>query len=180
MKVKHFCTKLLVLLFVSMILPLAAEESQQTETILFTPPKGWQLAKKEELPSHVEVMVIGKGTRGFPPSINLSTEQFEGTLREYLAIVKEINAKHGSDWRDLGSIQTQAGSASLSQADTKTEWGAVRMMHVILKRNGMIYILTAAAHQEEFPKHYKTFFQSLRSLRVADTAYLDKVQIIRK
>jgi hypothetical protein len=47
-----------------------------------------------------------------------------------------------------------------------TQWGRVKMMHVILLKKGVIYILTAAALLEEFPKFYKDFFNSLRSLRV--------------
>lgn len=140
--------------------------SQEPGAVVFSPPKGWHMADPEELPPHVRVMVVGKGKREFPPSINLSTEEFEGTLKDYLKIVKEINNSQGSEWKDLGTIRTQAGEASLSQAVSVTEWGKVRMMHVILSKNGMIYILTAAAHFEEFPKFYKMFFDAMRSLRV--------------
>lgn len=140
--------------------------TNETGTVIFTPPQGWQLADSEALPPHVRVMVVGKGASEFPPSMNLSTEEFEGTLNDYLKIVKEINASQGSEWKNLGTLRTPAGEGSLSQADTITEWGAVRMMHVILSRNGTIYILTAAAKKDEFPQYYKTFFESLRSLRL--------------
>lgn len=141
-----------------------------TETVFFSPPQGWLQAKNDTLPPHVKVMVVGKGKKEFPPSINLSTEEFEGTLKDYLKIVREINHSQGSEWRDLGTIRTNAGEASLSQADVVTQWGSVRMMHVILPRNGMIYILTAASLKEEFPMYYKTFFDSLRSLNVKKEA----------
>ncbi|NGX42551.1 MAG: hypothetical protein K940chlam7_00831 [Chlamydiae bacterium] len=140
--------------------------SQEPGAIVFSPPQRWHLADPEALPPSVKLMVVGKGNYEFPPSINLSTEEFEGTVKDYLKIVKEINSSQGSDWKDLGVIRTKAGEASLSQADVVTEWGGVRMMHVIISRNGMIYILTAAALKEEFPKFYKTFFESLRSLRI--------------
>jgi len=140
--------------------------SQEPGAIVFNPPKGWYLADPNALPPHVRVMVVGKGSYEFPPSINLSTEEFEGTIKEYLRIVKEINHSQGSEWKDLGTIRTAAGKGSLSQADAITEWGPIRMMHVILPRNGMIYILTAAALRDEFPRFYKTFFESLRSLRI--------------
>jgi hypothetical protein len=140
--------------------------AQEPGAIVFSPPKGWHLADANALPPHVRVMVVGKGSHEFPPSINLSTEEFEGTLKDYLRIVKEINLSQGSEWKDLGTLRTAAGEASLSQADAFTEWGKIRMMHVILYRNGVIYILTAAALQEEFPRFYKTFFESLRSLRI--------------
>jgi len=140
--------------------------SQEPGAVVFSPPKGWYLADSNALPPHVRVMVVGKGSYEFPPSINLSTEEFEGTIKDYLRIVKEINHSQGSEWKDLGTIRTAAGEGSLSQADAITEWGPIRMMHVILPRNGVIYILTAAALRDEFPRFYKTFFESLRSLRI--------------
>ena len=136
-----------------------ADISQEPGAVLFTPPKNWQIADEKQLPDHVRFMVVGKGKYEFPPSINLSTEEYNGSLQDYLAIVKEINSSQGAEWKNLGTIKTEAGAASLSQADALTEWGPIRMMHVILLKNGTIYILTAAALKKEFPNFYQTFFQ---------------------
>lgn len=138
----------------------------ETGSVVFVPPKGWKMAASDRLPPHVKAMVIGKGARDFPPSINLSTEEFSGSLQDYLMIIKKINSSQGSEWKSLGKIQTPSGQASLSQADILTEWGPVRMMHVILERNGIIYILTAASLKEEFPKFYKMFFETFKSLKI--------------
>jgi hypothetical protein len=137
-----------------------------SDAVQFTPPKGWRFADSQALSNNVLLMVIGKGQHAFPPSMHLGTERYEGTLKEYLKIVRAINDAKGDEWKDLGTIRTAAGDASLSQLDTKTEWGDVRMLHVILIKEGTVYILTAAALKEEFPKFYKDFFRSLRSLRV--------------
>lgn len=142
--------------------------SQEPGAVLFNPPKNWQIADEKQLPAHVRFMVVGKGKHEFPPSINLSTEEYNGSLQEYLAIVKQINTSQGAEWKNLGTIKTEAGDASLSQADALTEWGPVRMMHVILLKNGTIYILTAAALKKEFPSFYQTFFKSLKSLKIND------------
>lgn len=139
---------------------------QEPGTVTFAPPTGWRFADPKGLPKYVHVMVVGESQHGLPPSINLGTERFSGTLKAYLKIVKALNDKQGFEWKDLGSIQTEAGEASLSQVDSKTPWGDLRMMHVILLKNGTIYILTAAALKEEFPQFYKDFFQSLRSLHI--------------
>lgn len=82
-----------------------------------------------------------------------------------------MNAAKGYEWKDLGTIQTQAGTGNLSQADTKTQWGNVRLMHVILIKNGNIYILTASALKEEFSIFYNEFFAAMRSLRIAKDVY---------
>lgn len=138
---------------------------ESIEVIAFNSPKGWHYADKSALPPSVKVMVIGKGPSEYPPSINLGTEKYQGTLKQYLNRIKEINASQGITWKDLGTIHTQAGDASLSQIDSKTQWGEVRMMHVILMKNGTVYIVTAAALKEEFPIFYKEIFNSLQSLR---------------
>lgn len=135
------------------------------KTIQFTPPTGWRSADPKSLPKHVRAMVVGKGAREFPPSLNLGIEPYKGTLKEYLKIVKAINETQNASWKDLGNILTEAGEASLSQVDTKGEWGDVKMMHVILLKDEMIYILTAASLKEEFPKFYQEFFKSMRSLQ---------------
>jgi hypothetical protein len=135
-------------------------------TITFTPPKGWRQANFEELPPSVHLMVVGDKQHEFPPSINVAVEPYSGTLKQYLKIVKSINDAKGTEWKDLGTIRTDAGNASLSQVDSQTKWGPVRLMHVILLKNQKIYILTAASLKDEFPSYYKDFFNSMRTLRI--------------
>lgn len=139
--------------------------------VFFTPPEGWRMAEPNQLPPNVKVMVVGQGDHNFAPSINLTVEPFKGTLKQYLKIVKNINDSRGAAWQDLGTIRTQAGNGNLSQVDVKTEWGDSRMMHVILLKNNNVYILTAAALREEFPRFYKEFFNALRSLHINKNVY---------
>lgn len=164
--------RLSIVIFSLYALPITCEEaplpvSQETSiTAAFTPPEGWRFADKESLPKHVKVMVVGKGSKDLPPSINLGYENFSGTLKDYLKIVKTFNESLGDTWKDLGTIQTEAGTASLSQVDMKTEWGDLRQMHLIYLHDGIIYILTAAALKQEFSQFYPQFFKSLRSFRI--------------
>lgn len=153
--------------------PSVTQSSKASEEgiVLFTPPTGWHMADPSLLPIHVKAMVVGSGPSSFPPSMNLSWEPYQGTLRQYLKIVKNMNSAQGYEWKDLGTIQTEAGLANLSQVDTKTQWGDVRLMHVILVKNGSVYILTASALKNEFSIFYKDFFAALRSLKVACDAY---------
>jgi hypothetical protein len=103
--------------------------------------------------------------------MNLSWEPYKGTLRQYLKIINNMNSVQGYEWKDLGMIRTEAGNASLSQVDTKSQWGEVRLMHVILIKNGNVYILTSSALKNEFSTYYKDFFAAMRSLRVANDIY---------
>lgn len=147
-----------------------AKEEQEDGIVYFVPPTGWRLADNNLLPSHVKVMVVGTGP-SLPPSMNLSIESYKGTLKQYLKTIKNMNDAQGYEWKDLGTIKTDAGIASLSQVDTKSQWGDVRLMHVILLKNGKIYILTASALKQDFSTNYKDFFAAMRSLRVAKDAY---------
>lgn len=146
-------------------------EIKEPGAVLFTPPEGWMMADAKALPASVKIMVVGQGEHEFPPSINLGVEEFTGTLKDYLKTIKAINDSQGAEWKDLGTIRTEAGNASLSQVDSKTEWGDVRMMHVVLVKNKHAFILTAAALKEEFPRFYKDFFRSMRSLRINKDVY---------
>jgi hypothetical protein len=141
-------------------------EEDDAGIVTFVPPPGWHQADSNALPPHVKFMVVGKGSTAFPPSMNLSVEPFKKGLNAYLKIIKSINESQGYEWKDLGMIKTQAGTASLSQVDTKTEWGDLRLMHAVLHKNGHIYILTASALKNEFSKFYKEFFAAMQSLRV--------------
>ena len=143
-----------------------AVSENEPGAVVFTPPPGWKMANSNQLPGSVQFMVVGKGQGDVPPSMNLATEPYSGTLKQYLKIVKSINDSKGAEWKDLGSIRTDAGNANLSQVDKKTQWGEMRMMHAILLKNHTIYIVTAAAPKEEFARYYKDFFQSIRSLRI--------------
>jgi hypothetical protein len=147
----------------SFLLPLSVLFGANVE---FTPPPGWLSADAALLPNHVKAMVIGKGAHELPPSINLGCEDYKGSLKDYLKIVKEFNKSQGDPWIDLGTIETKSGPASLSQVDMSSEWGTIRQMHVILLKDEVVYILTAAALKEEFPKFYSAFFDSLKSLQV--------------
>jgi len=148
-----------------------AQISQEPAAVTFTPPAGWRAADPKELSPSVKAMVIGKSKTNFPPSINISMHPYAGTLKQYLKMIKSENAALRAEWKDLGSIRTLAGDASLSQVDEKTEWGEIRLMQTILVKNGFAYILTAASTKNEFAGFYKDFFNSMGSLTINPTVY---------
>ena len=149
--------------------PLFESNEIQTEKqsfVFFTPPPEWQVADSSKLPPCVKFMVVGKGPSFFPPSMNLSTEAYKGTLKQFLKKVRKADEEKGFIWTDLGTIRTEAGNASLSQVDMPSEWGERRTMQVILVKNGNIYILNASALKSEFSLFYKEFFAAMRSLKI--------------
>ena len=175
MKSRCQCVAIVALLTTSL---LPAEEPEMTafETeyfanaempgaVVFNPPDGWLIADRTALPPNIKIMVVGKGEHEFPPSITLCLDPCEDSLRDYLKKMKSYNDAVNAEWKEVGTITTQAGQASLSQVNETTEWGEVKMMHALIVQEGTAYILTAAALKEEFPRFYKDFFTSMRSLR---------------
>jgi len=146
----------------------AVISSQMDEpgALTFRPPQGWKIANPEELSPRVKLMVVGTSRSYYPPSINIGTEPYKGSLRDYLRMVKRVNESLGSQWKDLGTIQTQSGKASLSQVDMNTEWGPVRLMHVVMVKNRTVYVVTAGALKEEFSDNYKDFFDAFKSIKL--------------
>lgn len=159
------CPFVLFLLFVAGL-------SAGSESVMFDPPSGWKVAHAKELPRYVEAMVVGESRSNYPPSINLGVEDFTGSLKEYLKIVKKINEVQKTPWKGLGSITTQAGPADLSTADIQTAWGPVKLIHVILVQDGRAIILTGAAKKEEFTTLYPVFLKSMRTLRFGTSPIL--------
>lgn len=149
---------------------------QENNIVTFTPPKGWKSADLSKMSPVIKSMLVGTGKEHFPPTLTLAVEPFQGSLKDYLKIVKNINKSQKTEWKDLGEISTKAGEGSLSQFDEKSNWGDVRTMTAILVRDGNAYILSATALKEEFSSFYKDFFQAMRSLEITKsmTAQIDE------
>lgn len=136
---------------------------------VFTPPKGWRTAEQNALSPHIKVLVVGpKLQNEMPPTMNLMIEPYDGTLKTYLKSVKKINDSHGDAWKDLGTLKTKAGDASLSQVEIRSKWGGEKLMHAIIVKKGYAYVLTASASKSEFGRFYQQFYTSLRSLQIFD------------
>jgi hypothetical protein len=110
-------------------------------------------------------MVVGPSKTAFPPSICLGLEPYQGSLKQYIRAAKATSDSQGCQWKELGKLSTEAGNVLLYQEDMPTKWGLVREIHAILEKDGMIYMLTAAAAKDEFSTYYKSFFEAIRSLR---------------
>jgi len=170
MKNRYFVAAALLAGLCFSVIGDAAEASKDIalQKITFVPPEGWRKAEEAQLPPRVEVLVVGESSQGFPPSLNLATENYRGTLKEYLKVVKSINDAKGNQWKNLGPITSDVGVGNLSQVDSKNKWGDLRMMHAIFLKEETIYILTATALKEEFSLLYKKFFDSFRSLKISE------------
>jgi hypothetical protein len=136
----------------------------------FIPPKGWAMAEPNLLGPQVKMAFVKiDKKRKFCPSLNLAIEKVEGGLNAYLNDVKVIHEQDRKNhWRKLGKVHTLAGEAQLTEIDTSSHMGAVRMLQLILLKEGRAYILTAAALKEDFCDFYQEFQSAFRSLTISE------------
>lgn len=152
-------------------LTLAILSSLAAQELRFKPPEGWSAASAETLPPNVKFMCVGKGRGNYPPSINLGIEPYKGTLKDYLGMMERVNKAYGDKWTNLGLLDTAAGKASLSQVEMNTQWGAVKLMHLVLIQDRKLYILTAAAKREEFSLYTPALLNSFKSVSLTPDVF---------
>ncbi|MBI3237178.1 MAG: hypothetical protein HYZ48_05730 [Chlamydiales bacterium] len=153
----------LLTLFSSHLVLAAVQESPPLCYII--PPKEWEVADPQILSKSVQIAFFKKKSGKFRPSINLSTESTLLSLERYLKAIQKIHERNPQNrWRRLGKAHTLAGVGELTEIDTITDLGAVRMLQLILIKGGCAYIVTAAALKEEISEHYQAFQNALRTL----------------
>lgn len=155
--------KILLVIGVSLFLECSAEEF-----CYFTPPKDWNIANPEAVSPRVKIAFVGRSSKGFLPSVNLATELVNNTsLQGYVDAVKKIHeGDPNTKWRDLGKYNTPLGEGRLTEMETKTPAGLVRLMQLLVVKDKKAYILTTGALKEEFPKYYKEFETVMASLNL--------------
>lgn len=151
----------------ALILTILLSSATAAEYSFFIPPKDWELANPKMLSPRVKIGFIGLTKKELRPSVNLAVEQVDISLHEYVSAVKKIHESDPNNrWRDLGKFSTSAGEARLTEIETKSEWGDVRLLQLIIIKNKAAYIVTASALREEFSRFYKDFQSVFRSFTI--------------
>ncbi len=141
--------------------------SLYSNEVYFVPPAGWDLINPQNLGKRVKVGFALKNSSTFAPSLNLAEEKLQTPLSvaEYVAAVKKIHLSNPNNrWRDLGAFKSPAGPCHLTELETKTKWGQVRLLQLFFIQDKTAYILTASALKEEFSQFYASFKKAFDSL----------------
>lgn len=147
----------------------------------FVPPAGWEFADPKTLAPMVKIAFLKKSSKGFCASINLAVEETSASLNDYLKAVKAIHEQdRANQWRALGKVSTAAGLAQLTEIDTTSDFGPVRILQAILVKEGRAYVLTAAALREEISAYYKDFQSAFRSLTLTSDLMSNIPQLERR
>jgi hypothetical protein len=146
-----------------------AVESSHLTQCFFIPPENWDIADPRTLSPKVKMAFVKNSGKGFCPSINLAIEETDVSLADYLKAVKAIHEQdRNNHWRSLGKVRTAAGLAQLTEIDSITEWGSVRILQLILIKDKHAYVLTAAALKEEISNYYKDIQSAFRSFTLSN------------
>ncbi|MGB7978033.1 MAG: hypothetical protein WCF19_02605 [Chlamydiales bacterium] len=136
---------------------------------IFLPPAGWEIAQLKNRSPHIEIGFIGKGTGEFRPSINLAVEEIDGSLKDYVKAVKNLQSADPTiQWRDLGKLSMKSGQGRLTEMTNSSPWGDLKILQAFFVEEGKAYILTAAVLKEDFLKFQSQLLQSFRSLAIIE------------
>ncbi len=146
-----------------------AVESARLTQCFFIPPEHWDIADPKTLSPKVKMAFLKNSGKGFCPSINLAIEETDVSLTDYLKAVKAIHEQdRNNHWRPLGKVRTAAGLAQLTEIDSTTEWGPIRILQMILIKDKHAYVLTAAALKEEMSNYYQDIQSAFRSFTLSN------------
>lgn len=163
------------------ILTLLATPLYPSPHAFFSPPDKWEIANPESYAPSVSICFVKKGRSHFPVSINLASERTSASLDEYVNAVQKIHEQDKrTSWKELGTLNTRAGTATLTQIDTTTELGPARMLQLLFLKNGQAYVMTAAALKEEVKAHYGTFIETFKSFTITSNLLDSIVNMQRK
>lgn len=172
----HITTKRIAIPLIAAILlcsslfceePIVSAGTNEKTHCFFMPPKNWEIVDAHSLSPKVVIGFLEKSKKGFCPSINLAIEPVNTTLSEYVQAVKNLHEQDRTTrWRDLGKLKTRAGIARLTEIDTKSKWGDVRLLQMLFVKDGSAYVLTAAASKEDFASFYSEIKHSFASFAI--------------
>lgn len=161
-------------------LPLFLQAQEESSLPFFTPPSGWEMQVPSSVTPHVKILFTLPHKEGLSPSMNLSIEPTSLSQEEYIKTVKSLHEEdRNKEWQLLGKMQTKAGLAQLTQINTLSEWGPVRILQLIFVKEGFAYVITAAALKKEFSSYYSLFHKALRSFTLTNDL-IDALPLLEK
>ena len=133
----------------------------------FIPPSNWRLADPKKLSPMVEMCFLGKGKTSFYPSVNIATEAIDISGKEYISIVVKMHKDDPNiEFRTLGKIKTKAAVADLFELTTKTSFGTVKMLQMIVVKDNNAYVLTGSMHIDEFKTLSRSILKAFQSFQI--------------
>lgn len=138
---------------------------------LFTPPDGWEIADPKTPAQRPIIGFVDKTRSGFRPSLHLTHEKTSLPMKEYLEVVKKNSLQKKRSWKELGTIETKSGKATMIEVEISTQFGKTRLLQALLRREEDLFILTAGATKKEFGKYATKIERAFSSMELCDDLF---------
>ncbi len=159
-------------LFFSISILIFFDLSSQEKIPFFIPPKDWVLSNPKTYTKYIKVAFSKNQKAIYRPTINLSIQQTDLSLDEYSAEAKKIHEKEpNTTYKILDKIDLKSGQATLSEIFKNTHSIDYKILQMILIKDKVAYILTAACKKEEITTYYPIFLESFKSFELLDDLF---------
>lgn len=127
------------------------------------PPAEWLPVPKKHLSEKIEVAFIAPKGLSFRPSLNLTSEYYNGLLAAYIQQVKEDHLAHGKSWKELGYVATGAGKAYLAEIRSTASWGTIYALQAFIPAQEKVFLITAVAENKDEKIYFNRFLNTVKS-----------------
>lgn len=145
-------------------------ENAAVETLLpqcsLTLPEGWKKETKE-MPEGILMIYIGNANKEIIPTINVAWEPSPVSSQSYIKESKKAHLEIAETiCKEVGTLNCGAGKLHLLQIDRTNNWGKFRFLQGMIVKNGIAYVITGTASQEDFATLSGVFFKTFQSFNV--------------
>lgn len=138
----------------------------------FSIPKKWDLVSTKDFAKSVKVGCIAKSKNTIKPSINLATEYTKKNFEEYIQAAKNLHiADRKNTYTSLGYLSLKHGKAYLSQIETKSKCGDIRILQCLFMKDHIVYILTGVCEKQDYLNFYDEFILAFESFEIANSPF---------
>ncbi len=157
-------------LFVLIFLPFFAFAKDPFYS--FVLPKKWEIVSTKDFASSIKIGCVAKSKNNLKPSLNLAIEKTKVSFEDYIKAVKDRHiSKRKNTYTSLGYLDIAKNKAHLSQIDTKTKCGDMRILQCLLLKDNIAYIMTGVCEKGDFLDIYDQFINAFESFEIAQSPF---------
>ena len=168
--------KIFFLILILFSIKIFAEE----KTAFFIPPKNWVILNPKIYTKYIKVIFAKNEKTICRPTIILSMQETDLSLDDYTnKAKKEHEIDPNITYKILGPLDLLNGKAILSEVCKTVNTIDYKILQLILIKDCIAYVLTAASKKEDIVDNYKIFTDSFKTFELLDDLF-SKVSIKTK
>ncbi len=168
--------KIFFLILILFSIKIFAEE----KTAFFIPPKNWVILNPKIYTKYIKVIFAKNEKTICRPTIILSMQETDLSLDDYTnKAKKEHEIDPNITYKILGPLDLLNGKAILSEVCKTVNTIDYKILQLILIKDCIAYVLTAASKKGDIVDNYKIFTDSFKTFELLDDLF-SKVSIKSK